>query len=601
MPLLHEIMCSDNLLTEINLSALPDLYRVDCMNNLLSTIDLTNVPSLQWLRADNNPFTSLDLSSVPLLDRIEIGHSQLTELDVSMCPEISTVGAGYNEFLQSVNIKNGGVSQNAVFLYNPNLSYICIDEEEREDVQWWLDFHQVTGIELNTYCSYGPTGDFNTITGAFYFDADGNGCTTSEQVDDFVSVSINDGVESGTAFSDDGTYHFYTQAGNFTVTPQFENDWFIATPGTASLNLPVVNNGVTTQDFCFVPNGSHPDLEVMIIPAIPAQPGFDALYKVVYRNKGNQMLSGQVAFTYNDNVMDYLWSSPVEISSSIGTLTWDYSDLMPFEMGEIFVILNVNGPMETPAINIGDELGFLVSITPNASDETPSDNSFDLKQEVVGSFDPNDITCIEGDTVHPDMIGEYLHYNINFENTGDAAATFIVVKDMIDEEQFDVSSLQMLNASHDVEVRVEDNKVEFFFDAIDLGPLEKGNVTFKIKTLNTLQVNDNVMQQAEIFFDYNWPIETNEANTIFAILSNGGFELDNTVKVYPNPAVDVINIQAATPLQSVQLYDVAGRLLQTALVNDTRASIDIASRAAGVYFVKITTDEGGKVEKIIKQ
>jgi hypothetical protein len=54
-------------------------------------------------------------------------------------------------------------------------------------------------------------------------------------------------------------------------------------------------------------------------------------------------------------------------------------------------------------------------------------------------------------------------------------------------------------------------------------------------------------------------------------------------------------------LQSVQLYDVAGRLLQTALVNDTQASIDIASRASGIYFVKITTEKGGKVEKIIKQ
>jgi hypothetical protein len=224
-----------------------------------------------------------------------------------------------------------------------------------------------------------------------------------------------------------------------------------------------------------------------------------------------------------------------------------------------------------------------------------------LEQVVVSSYDPNDITCLEGESVDPSKIGEYLHYNINFENTGTAPATFIVVKDMIDEAKFDINTLQVLHASHAVETRVTGNKVEFYFGDINLAALGKGNVVFKIKTLNTLQVNDDVAQQADIFFDYNWPIETNEAVTVFEVLSLGEYETDNSVKVYPNPAKDRVTITAASQVESIEVYDMQGRLLQSAIVNGTEVEMDVSSRNTGVYFVKVETDRGMKVEKVVKE
>jgi len=49
----------------------------------------------------------------------------------------------------------------------------------------------------------------------------------------------------------------------------------------------------------------------------------------------------------------------------------------------------------------------------------------------------------------------------------------------------------------------------------------------------------------------------------------------------------------------VSLYDVQGRLLQTVLGN--QKVLDIAHQANGIYFLKITTEKGSKVEKVVKQ
>jgi hypothetical protein len=67
------------------------------------------------------------------------------------------------------------------------------------------------------------------------------------------------------------------------------------------------------------------------------------------------------------------------------------------------------------------------------------------------------------------MVGKELHYMIRFENTGTASAVNIVVKDMIDMDKFDISSLVPLEWKSSVYVtRISiGNKVEFIFENIN--------------------------------------------------------------------------------------------------------------------------------------
>lgn len=583
------------------LSNLSDLYISDAG---MQTLDLSNLTALTSLSIDESEaLTSLIMGYKPNLTNLMLYTHSLTSLDLSGCTNLSSINVTFMNPNHDIylNLKNGDVTYTSasVLCYSSNYSYkiyICIDEGEESNLS-------VTGIKrLSTYCNITPGGNHNTITGAVTFDAAGNGCNTGSISIPHSRVMITSGSQSGYSVTSDNNYSLFTGAGTFIIAPQLENNtWFTASPPSAQVTFANAANNAASQNFCMSAVGVHPDIEVIARPVTGAQPGFDAYYEIIYRNKGNQALSGVITITFDDNVMDFVSASVTPASTAIGSLTWNYLTIQPFEIRSIVINMNMNAPTDTPPLNLADNLAFTVAATPVAGDENPADNTFTLGQVVTGAFDPNDITCLEGDTEHPDNIGKYLHYNINFENTGTAPATFIVVKDIIDTAKFDMASLQLINASHNVQTRINGNKVEFYFEAINLSPNQKGNVLFKIKTLPTLSVNSSVTQNANIYFDYNWPITTNDATTTFQLLSSGGFAQDASVKIYPNPSSSVVNITATTSISSLQLYDMQGRLLEAVSPKLNEARIDISQRTNGIYFLKITTENGVKVEKLVKQ
>src|SRR5690606_36193495 len=249
-----------------------------------------------------------------------------------------------------------------------------------------------------------------------------------------------------------------------------------------------------------------------------------------------------------------------------------------------------------------DILTFTSVILPQNGDENVQDNTYVLDQTVVGAYDPNDITCLEGDIVDPDYIGEELHYLIRFENTGNFYAENVVIAMEVNEELYDVSSLRVLNASHDVRAQVRDNVAEFFFNQIMLDSGGHGNVLLVRRSHTALEEGDAVLSKADIYFDYNYPIITNDAVTVFEEeLSRDTHELAAFISIYTNPATDSVTIASETKIKSVEWYDFSGRLIRISLVNDLSTVQDISSESEGMYFIKIQTEKGVLYHKIIKK
>jgi hypothetical protein len=71
------------------------------------------------------------------------------------------------------------------------------------------------------------------------------------------------------------------------------------------------------------------------------------------------------------------------------------------------------------------------------------------------------------------------------------------------------------------------------------------------------------------------------------------------IKIHPNPTNSIININADFNIKSIEVYDVQGRVLETVLGNTK--TLDISSKQNGIYFLKITTEKGSKIEKIVKE
>jgi hypothetical protein len=71
--------------------------------------------------------------------------------------------------------------------------------------------------------------------------------------------------------------------------------------------------------------------------------------------------------------------------------------------------------------------------------------------------------------------------------------------------------------------------------------------------------------------------------------------------MYPNPVKNDVNISCDGIIETVELYDIQGRMLHTEIVNENVAKFDLSDKAKGIYFIRVTTNIGQKVEKIIKQ
>lgn len=599
---------------EIQLSEALTVYELNVINSGID--DLTGIEAftnLTDLECDQNNLDFLDVSALSSLQNLTCSINNLNELDVSDNPDLEFLWVLDNP-LTFVNVKNGNAfdpeqigsgTWMEMWANLPDDCYVCADESEIEDIEEFLNFFG-SGKHVTSYCTITPGGDYNTITGKLLFDVDNDGsCDGIEFPQPYLRVDITDGAETGASFTnEDGEYYFYTLAGTFTLTPNFENvDFFTITPADATVTFPIIDNSLEVVNFCITADGVHPDLEIVIAPLLPARPGFEATYKIVYRNKGNQTLSQTdgVNFFYQDNFMDFVSATETPDSQAEGQLSWDYADLLPFEERSIVVTMDINSPSDTDPVNIDDVLLFEAIIQPLAGDETIEDNNYILSQVVVGAYDPNDIICLEGDIEDPVNIGEQLHYRIRFENTGNFPAENVVVVMEIDPEQFDAATLLLLNASHEVEARLRGNLVEFFFQDIQLASGGHGNILLAMETLQTLQEGDAVMNQADIYFDYNFPVTTNEATTVFeTIMSTQDPELNSSVTMFPNPARESIHIQATISMTSIEWYDVAGRLLHIHLVNDNKTTLDITARPPGVYFLKVNTPEGSIVKKVIK-
>jgi uncharacterized repeat protein (TIGR01451 family) len=563
------LYCSNNQLTSLDLSKLTNLTLLDCSNNKLTTLDISAAKKLQFLYCANNQLVFLNIKNGVISLRIMSSYDDMSDVD---------------------------------FNHNPNLKYICCDDGEINTIiANAYTYFGLKNVSINSYCSFTPGGQFYSIKGQNKLALTG-ACDSSSPAFPNVKFNISNGTANGSFISDPtGTYSLPVQAGSHTLTPVAPK-YFSVSPSQVSVSFPSTASPLL-QDFCITPNGTHNDVEVMVSPISPAQPGFEASYKITYKNKGNQMLSGSVSFAYDEDRQDFISSTKTpDSNNNQGKLTWDYSDLKPFEERSINVVLKTNKPTETPSVVPGNILPFTAIINPITGDETPADNTFVFKQTVVGSYDPNDKTCLEGSSITPEMVGKDVHYTIRFENTGDYQATNVVVKDMIDTTKFDVASLQVLEASHNFYTKISDtNKVEFIFENINLPfaqPASMGHLSFKIKTLPTVKIGDELKNTADIFFDYNLPIITNTAKTVVeaqAPLSTSEVSKAVDFALFPNPASSVLNVISKTEIKHADVLDAQGRLIQSSQIKDQK--IDIERLEKGAYFLRINN----KMLKFIKE
>lgn len=84
-----------------------------------------------------------------------------------------------------------------------------------------------------------------------------------------------------------------------------------------------------------------------------------------------------------------------------------------------------------------------------------------------------------------------------------------------------------------------------------------------------------------------------------ATLATSEVSKKDIFRVYPNPTVDVVNFDVAGKINSVEVYDAAGKLVKVA--KDGAKSLNVTTLNKGSYVVKVQTETASYTQKVIKK
>ena len=95
---LTDLFCSDNNLTELDVSENPELKRLICYNNSLTSLNLNKNTKLESLNCNNNKLTVLDLRENKSLSWLRCKNNCLTSLDLRTNPQIGDLQVGSQRY-----------------------------------------------------------------------------------------------------------------------------------------------------------------------------------------------------------------------------------------------------------------------------------------------------------------------------------------------------------------------------------------------------------------------------------------------------------------------------------------------------------------------
>ena len=84
------------------------------------------------------------------------------------------------------------------------------------------------------------------------------------------------------------------------------------------------------------------------------------------------------------------------------------------------------------------------------------------------------------------------------------------------------------------------------------------------------------------------------------VLGNSNFEV-STFKMYPNPATNILNIEAQSSIENISVYNLLGQeVLKVTPKSTNTQSVDVSSLQSGVYVVKLNSNGSVTSKRFIK-
>ncbi len=339
-----------------------------------------------------------------------------------------------------------------------------------------------------------------------------------------------------------------------------------------------------------------PDVSVHLSAGIH-RPGFSVLYTVTVSNQG--------PYAFSDLDLDLIYSSLFSVIDDgggtqvgPGLVQWSIPSLDGFTTQTYTVVLQI----PANANLTGTVVNGIATISGAVADADPTNDSYTTTSTIVNAYDPNDKLLQTSSALSESIYfidqDVWVDYTIRFQNTGTAEAVNVYLLDTIAVD-FDLGSLQILGASHAFEASLKPGRVlRFDFPNIMLpdstADLEgsQGFASFRIRTQGAPLPGTLLRNAADIFFDFNDPIRTNNADLVAEMSVGLAQRTNDAVFTYPNPVQDHLRIMLPHGMWYMQVLTMDGRSVLVAgqVAGGTTVAVD--QLASGSYVLHLVNTHG---------
>jgi hypothetical protein len=391
----------------------------------------------------------------------------------------------------------------------------------------------------------------------------------------------------------DGSFTRNLPNGNYTLEV-LGADLFPLCPATMPTPFSIATNTVTLAlaDSSLVPL----DLEATCW-AGAARPGFVHTVSVGVFNMSAQVGGALTTTLTFDPQMSFVSAIPAPTTVTGNVVTWNTAALTAFVGFSASVTLQV-----PPDVGLlGLPFTHTVNCTQTLGEDDLANNSDAFSGVFTGAYDPNDKTAYTSTGYSEEiyLLGwdEHIDYRIRFQNTGTDTAFTVVVTDTIS-PLLDLATFQQGVASHPFTVAFKPGRVvEWRFDDIQLPDsnvneaASHGLITFRIRPVPGLLAGEELRNYADIFFDFNPPIRTNDALLITDFFSGVPQTDEELLQIFPNPVEGTLTLHLPNEALSGELRITTpdGR---TVVQQRAARTVEVGHLSPGVYLLSVHSDRG---------
>lgn len=406
--------------------------------------------------------------------------------------------------------------------------------------------------------------------------------------------------------SPDKIGQLFVEEGSYTVSydPSCSPEWGLSTDSSSYQVSVDYTQATDTLQF-----GLYPTVKISEVIASVHVPtvrcGTSGAFEVHAHNLGTTVAEGTLWLELKNDIEFSAAIDSFDVNEDDERFGWHFTNLTPgYSIGKkisLQVPISVGSPLQLDAyVEYTDDNGAQLSQT------------FEQTSTILCAYDPNDKLVTPGRDNHYTLFEEDLFYTIRFQNTGNAEAYDVFIRDTLD-SQLDYSSFRVLGTSHPEQLQtlVEDDRhLLFEFKNIFLPDStsdfegSQGYVSYRISPLPGLPEQTEINNSASIYFDFNPPIHTNLTRNILVSelvnVSDPPSAAPYAISISPNPTNGEVQIKSLDwKAAQLKLMDSSGQLLlQGPFSGD--ALLDMEDFPDGLYFLSISTEQDISTHKLLK-